>query len=110
MHPCHPKLHETGPLWAGRLVPRGQVPRQGTGLRRGQQYHLLMGAVVAVFTTQSWFLEGEGWVQPLLACPVPRGSCQNAPALCRQHPQQEACAPGGDLSSHEALSLTGRKP
>lgn len=41
------------------------------GCRRGQQYHLLVGTVVAVFTTRGWFLEGERWVQPCwdILCP-----------------------------------------
>lgn len=80
------------------------------GCRRGQQYQSLVGAAVAAVTTQGWFLEAEGLGAALPGHPMHWGSCRNASALSREQPRWETCAPRGDPSSCEALSLTGRRP
>lgn len=110
MHFWHPKLNEMGPgvpLWTGGVVSHGWVLWQGAGLQAW--------AAVSVARGCSGYNMGlvsgrrrVGAAPP--GHPVHWGSCQNASALCREHPWWKTCAPGGDLLSHEALFLAGRRP
>lgn len=113
MHPWHPKPSEMGPgvpLWAGGLVSRSWVSRQGTGLQAWAAVSVARGRS-SCSSYNTGLVSGSRRVGAALpGHPMHWGSCRNAFALSREQPRWETCAPRGDPSSREALSLTGRRP
>ena len=98
MHPWHPKPNEMGPgvpLWAGGVISRGWVPWQGAGLQAWAAVSVAHGCS-GYSSYNTGLVSGRRRVDAAPpGHPMRWGSCQNAAALCREHPWWEACAPGG---------------
>jgi len=115
MHPWYPKPNEMAPgvsPWAGGVVSRGQVPRQGTGLQAWAAVSVAHGCS-GCSGYNTGLVSGRRRVAAAPpGHPMCWGSFQNASssAESRGHPRVGGLRPSGNPLSHEALSLTGRRP